>query len=433
MLSLALALTLFPPDPGRAFVAAHCASCHAGDKPKGGVRLDALSADFTDKTNRDRWAAALEQVKAGTMPPEKRPRPDPKQIAALTAWADARETARRAAQGRTVARRLNRVEYENTVRDLLGVEIVLKEQFPADATANGFDTSGDAHHVSAFLMDSYLEAADKALAVAIANGPRPAFAKKRYSIADERGVKVSTEKVFRKDESALVMFSSSAWNAITVGQFYPSERGRYRIRISAQAIQNGDKPVAFRVDAGPMLMGTKSHLVDYFDAPPDAPKVFEFVDHFEARDHIRISPYGLAVAQTVSKIGADVYTGPGLAVQWVEVEGPLHDAWPPACHTRLFGDLPQGPAPAFNNRTRVEVVSKNPEADAATILKKFARRTFRRTVTDADVTHSLELVKSRLAEGYSFERAVRVGLKAVMVSPSFLFLEEKPGKLDDFA
>ena len=61
------------------------------------------------------------------------------------------------------------------------------------------------------------------------------------------------------------MFSSSEWNAVTVGQFYPPDRGRYRIRISARAVQSNGKPVAFRVDAGPMLMGTKNHLVDYFE------------------------------------------------------------------------------------------------------------------------------------------------------------------------
>ena len=75
----------------------------------------------------------------------------------------------------------------------------------------------------------------------------------------------------------------------------------------------------------------------------------------------------------VNKIGAHAYDGPGLAVQWVEVEGPIHDAWPPASHRRIFGDLPQAPVA----RDRLEVVSKNPMEDASRILRGFAKLRFR--------------------------------------------------------
>src|SRR5262249_9689490 len=149
-----------------------------------------------------------------------------------------------------------------------------------------------------------------------------------------------------------------------------------------------------------------------------------------ARTTVHILPYGLAGAQTVNKIGADKYEGPGVAVQFVEIEGPLHEAWPPASHKLIFGDLEQKPSPVFNNSKRVEVVSNNPEADAEKILRDFARRAFRRSVTDADLKPYLTLVKSKLTAKQSFEKAVRVGLAAIMVSPNFLFLREKPGKLD---
>jgi hypothetical protein len=115
----------------------------------------------------------------------------------------------------------------------------------------------------------------------------------------------------------------------------------------------------------------------------------------------------------------------------VEVEGPLHDAWPPASHRRIFGDLPQ--APLSDRRGRLEVVSPDPVADATRIVSDFARRAFRRPVTDAEIQPFLDLVKAKLAEGRSFEQAVRVGLTAVLVAPEFLFLRETPGKLDDFA
>jgi hypothetical protein len=198
-------------------------------------------------------------------------------------------------------------------------------------------------------------------------------------------------------------------------------------------MQSAGKQVTFRVDAGLMLMTGKPHLVGYFDAPPEKPRVIEFVDDLEERNTIRILPYGLASAQAVDKVGADTYGGPGLAIDWVEVEGPLHDTWPPESHRRIFGYLPQAPAPVYNHRDRVEVVSSDPPADAERILRQFARRAFRRPVTDDEIKPFVALVETKLAQGRSFEQAVRVALTAVLVSPQFLFLHEEAGRLDEFA
>ena len=180
-------------------------------------------------------------------------------------------------------------------------------------------------------------------------------------------------------------------------------------------------------------MGTRNHLVGYFDAAADQVSVTEFVDYLEARSTIRLSPYGLANAQTVDKIGADSYDGPGLAVEWIEVEGPLHESWPPECHRRLFGDLPQKKVPDHHFGDRVEVSSENPVADARQILTRFVGRAFRRNVTATDVEPFVALVEARLADKYTFEQAVRVALKGVLISPGFLFLRELPGRLDDEA
>jgi hypothetical protein len=421
----------------RPFLRKHCLECHGADKPKGKLRLDSLTADFNSAETKDRWRAVLDRLKAGEMPPKDKPRPPIADVQRLTKWIggqmESADAARRE-QGRAVLRRLNRVEYENTIRDLLGIHVELQELLPADTAAHGFDNVGEALHTSSFLMEKYLEAADIALGKAIANGPKPPLVKKRYFMKDERYVKTTTESVFRHiEDNTLVMFSSSAWNAITVGQFYPPDRGTYRFRLCLSAFQSKDKPVTLRVDAGPMLMGTKNHLVGYFDIPAGKPTIIEFTDQLEARSHIRILPYGLATAQTVNKIGADKYEGPGLAVHWIEAEGPLNDRWPPDSHRRIFGDMPQGPAPIYNARNRVEVVSKDPEADARRILLSFARRAFRRTVTEDEIKPFAALVKTKLAGKYSFEQSVRVGLTAILVSPEFLFLREKPGKLDDFA
>lgn len=337
------------------------------------------------------------------------------------------------AADRTVMRRLNRAEYERTICDLLGIRAEFKETLPMDTSSNGFDNVGDALHISSFLMDRYLEAADRALGLAIANGPQPTVLKKRYSLKDTHQVRSSTESVYLKKDDTVICFSSSAWNSVVVTGFYPQDRGTYRIRISAYGHQSAGKPVTYRLDVGPMLMGTKNHHVGYFDAAADKPTVLEFTDHFEARDHVRIHPYGLASAQTVTKVGAEKYTGAGLAVEYMEVEGPLHESWPPPSHKAIFGDLPQITVPMPNNSRRLEVASKGPMADADRILRSFARRAFRRPVTDDDVKPYVALVKRKLDEKQTFEQAMRVGLKAILVSPDFLFLRETPGRLDDFA
>lgn len=425
----------------RPFLVKHCFECHSGEKPKGKLSLDRLKPDFSSAAIGKQWQTISDQIASGEMPPEGKPRPPQESARAVSTWIDDQAKVAGAARstdtGRVVLRRLNRTEYENTVCDLLGIKLDLKEMLPADTSADGFDNNAEALHVSSFLMERYLDAADAALNMAIANSPQPPVIKKRLSCKDERHVKHTTERVFRHLDDALVFFSSSPWQGVTLGQFYPPDRGTYRFRISAYGFQSADQPVTFRIDAGPMLMGSRNHLVGYFDAPPDRPGVIEFTDHFEARTTIRLLPYNLASAQAVHKVGADTYDGPGLAVEWVEVEGPLHDTWPPESHRRIFGDMSQTPAPVYNNRNRVEVASQNPAADAERILRRFTRRAFRRTVTDADLEPFIALFQSRLEEKYSFEQALRVALKGVLVSPDFLFLREsrpaKGGRLDDFA
>ena len=138
---------------------------------------------------------------------------------------------------------------------------------PADSSANGFDNIGEAMHVSSFLMDKYLEAADSALSIAIANEPRPPVIKKRYSLKDQHQVKTTTENVYRIQGDAVALFSSSAWDAVHIYDFYPSDRGRYRFRISASAIQSSGKPVTYCVSVTGKPMAGTSGFIGYFDAP----------------------------------------------------------------------------------------------------------------------------------------------------------------------
>ena len=104
--------------------------------------------------------------------------------------------------------------------------------------------------------------------------------------------------------------------------------------------------------AGTLKEATQQHLVGYYEVPPDKPTVVEFVERLEAQNTIRIVVDGLGVTPpVVEKVGAENYKGPGLNLQWVEIEGPLHDSWPPPSHRRIFGDLPQAQAPPRRTAT----------------------------------------------------------------------------------
>ena len=103
--------------------------------------------------------------------------------------------------------------------------------------------------------------------------------------------------------------------------------------------------------AGTMQAVTEERIVGYYDVPPGKPTVVEFVEKLEPKNTVRIVVDGLGVTPpVVEKVGAENYKGPGLAVQWVEIEGPLHDTWPPPSHRRIFGDLPQAPAPTAEDK-----------------------------------------------------------------------------------
>ncbi len=417
----------------------HCVSCHSGGLPKGRLRLDGVDLALADQAGREQWHKVLERLRAGEMPPSEAVQPASADVEAFIAWLAPRlaeaDAAARAAEGRVVWRRLNRHEYQNTLRDLLAIPIQLKELLPPDSSADGFDNAGAAHHTSSFLMEKYLEAADLALNMAIANRPTPPpLIQKRYSLKEGHPIRGTTEDVYRfSADGEVVCFCSSEWHNVSITPFYPPDAGLYRFRISAAAVQSSGKPVTFRVTLNGTRLTGKSGLIGYFDAPAETPTVIEFVRYMEPRTTISLLPYGLAHANTVKQVGGEKWEGPGLAVQYVEVEGPLFETWPPASHRRLFGDLPQRNFPAYNFRERVEVVSEQPLVDAERILTDFTRRAFRRSVSADDVAPFLEVVRAKLADGYSFELAVRAALKGVLISPEFLFLRERPGKLDDYA
>jgi len=148
---------------------------------------------------------------------------------------------------------------------------------------------------------------------------------------------------------------------------------------------------------------------------------------------------------------------PSIALRWMEVEGPLYDDATTAGYRLLFGDLPlvkveakargvtipvvdpaeprpKGGEPAEPLReVTVDVVSKNPRQDADRLLRAFLARAYRQPVVEEDVQLFLGLIEARRQAGLSFAESMLAGYAAVLASPGFVFLDEKPGKLDDSA
>ena len=403
----------------RPFLSRHCIDCHGEDVAKRDFRLDTLKPDFAARESAEAWGEVLKKLEAGEMPPKKKKRPPAGDLAAVVKWIDAglrgAEEASRKTEGRVVLRRLNRVEYENTISDLLAVDVELSDLLPEDSVSHGFDNIGEALSISAVLMERYLEAADVALDEAIVPGPRPKLYKKRFDLRDESQIKRRIGRFVRDLGDALVFFNSR-YSPSTLRRCRVPVRGKYRFRISAYGYQSHGKPVTMVVYAGGLSSRSgKSRLVGFFDVPEGKPTGVEFVELLDPRGTIKTMGYGLGQRQ-IQK--ASEFKGAGLAVQWIEVEGPLHDSWPPESHRRLFGktDLKAGAL-----------------KDAERILREFIPRAFRRPVGEGKIAPYLDLVRSRLDAKVPFVDALRVGLKAVLCSPDFLFLRERPGRLDDYA
>ncbi len=411
------------PPPPRLF-AQYCFDCHGDEAAKGRLRLDLLKADFTDPNNAASWIKVLDMLMAGEMPPRGKKQPPGQDVREVVQWLRPRlhaaDLARQRARGRVILRRLNRFEYEQTLHDLLAINKPLSHLLPEDGSAFGFDNIGAALNTSSQLMERYVEAADVALQAAMIDGPRPPSTRRRFSYLQEPGIvlqlaRESNSRMFAVTDDAFIMFSDYiSYGGGKLTQFRAPVAGRYRVRITAYGHQG---PVTMRVYAG-ATRETSNHLVGHYDLPAGKPTVVEFEDEFPATSTITLLPYRLKRGAFVNLGREKLLQRTGLALQSVEIEGPIEKEWPRQSYRQLFGDLD---------------LAKGTIGDAQEVLRKFVPRAFRRPVTEDEMRPYVDLVRSRLEEKQDFKTAMRLGLQAVLCSPRFLFLDEKPGPLDDFA
>ena len=484
--------------PVQPFFDAHCYDCHDAAEKKGDLDLTALKADFADAETFARWVKVFDRIESGEMPPKKKARPPAEATKVVTQWLHesliAAEGARLQGSPRTGIRRLTRAEYENTVRDLFDMPgLALAGELPPDGAAHGFDKNSDALDLSHVNLAKYVEAADRTLDLAIATQPKPPTVRKaRLSLAQPGGfvahILLNGDGVLLRDMKPDPEFppageqghlDEAAHERIgtfrrgsTVGLFRHEDEsvspyfaahvtiypGRYRVRTSLWSFQwdKGEVLPARGTEAGRLsvvqLTGDgrggqhPSYVLGYYDAPSLRPQEHEVITWLNHNEILGFNAASLAPVANYSRKGrAMAFTGPGIACDWLDIEGPLHEQWPPAAHKLLFGDLPLAEwkaeanpnvrAPvrkevrqigAGQNRRDPEkgvwtVRSVEPLKDADRLLASFLPKAFRRPVADEVRAQYVSRVEERVKAGDCFETAMRSVYRSALCSPDFLF------------
>jgi hypothetical protein len=411
----------------------HCFDCHDADTQKGGLDLSGLSFDPADAGGIATWEKIHDRVRDGEMPPRKRSRPPAEEMKAWLTVLDANlyaaSAAQQAREGRALARRLNRDEYQNTLRDLLGVEADYRTRLPEDGRVHGFDKVGAALSVSAEHLQTYMAVAHAALEEVLQTYPSPPSPPVLYPQRWEeqhfgKDFFGRFGKTFGNQPDAIVRFGDFV-DAI-VGFRPVTKEGTYRFRVHARAW--GGETVTARIRAGGRRQSDPSYVVAYPEFPPEGATV-EVLAYLQPGETLRVTPIGIGPPGAMHRVehllkgkakggyDANTYQGPGLAMEWVEAEGPLRPSRPKHSPERWLGKLN---------------LAKATPADAERLLVEFLPRAFRRPVTAEELRPYREIF-AEVARDAGFLAGIKVALQTALCSPHFLFLDAPAGPLDDFA
>lgn len=383
-----------------------CSGCHNDRNASGGLNLGLFTEAVTLTSRRDEWEVILRRVEAGEMPPEGAPK-DAAELSVMLGFLKKEfERADRLVKpdpGRIVARRLNRVEYQNTVRDLLGVSYRADREFPRDDEGEGFDNIADLLSISPLLAEKYMSAAATIAAKAMGTEtlPKPT----------EFGYMVNSDPKIRKHAEALIYYGQEAWllDASTLEfRHHVDYSGEYRVRID-MAGSRGKNGAPLKLGLwmdGKLLesrmIETKTPTFEGFGMYP-----------YWGMDTKLILPQG----DHTFRLGI---IGDELSKKMKE-----DDAFNPRKNIYPYGIKFFGPFPAkVESASRKQVLICNPKLGVACtrkIVRNLARRAFRRTVTSAELAALMRFVKTAETPEQGIQNAIR----AMLVSPHFLFRIER--------
>lgn len=374
------------------FLAKHCSACHNAKVKMADVNLEQLRDVSKGLAERNLWDDVLTKLRNGEMPPPGRPRPTAAEMKSVTGWIDG-QLARidkhvKPDPGRVTARRLNKSEYNNTIRDLLAVNFHPADDFPNDDAGYGFDNIGDVLTLSPVLMEKYLASAEKIAKMAIITGKPFKPALERYNAdkakADVLTGAIAVNHVFpayaeyeltarfidrRKDKDA---------PATTVVLYLD---GKELKRRSFAPVAAANRIVTLRI---PVLPGERKLRVVPLDV--------------NGRPYRNVNDKQLA-DPSLREVFMD----------YVEVKGPFFDEklGKPESHKKIF------------------VCDDGTPECARTIVTGLAKRAWRRPVTENEINRLAGFVVEARKDGDSFEQGVQLALEAVLVSPHFLFRIER--------
>jgi hypothetical protein len=440
-------------------LASHCLGCHGADTQESGLRLDTLSTDLNDAAAARRWEKVFDKLSAGEMPPKSEDRPPEELLrSAIGTLRDHLHRAslqRQEREGRVLIRRLNNVEYENTLHDLLGINVPLKELLPEDSTTAGFDNVSTGLDLSATHFLRYQEAAARAISAVVPPHPPIPFSDTRTGLDMTKKGPNFNEGLGRNSKlqgDTLIVYSKLPRYGLCATAPVPSA-GRYRIQMKACAVGAEAKPIPVGLMTvmqngreGPVLREVR-------DIPHGEPQVFEFECDLVARQAFVVNLLTTWDIRRFKK-PIDEYTGPGLRVEWMKIEGPL-DAFPSPRYATLFDGIPLkarsvvkaeatgGRVPVISDKRLVQhweadplvPASDRPREDAERLIRTFLPRAFRRPATADEERHFVNATLAKLDQGQSFYDAMQYGYQLILSSPDFLFLlnSSSTARLDDYA
>ncbi len=454
------------------FLKTHCLKCHGPEKKEGQLRVDQqLKNEFLDPASKEKWGEVINVLNSHEMPPEGEPQPKPDEVARVVDWITEQMTQAELIRrdGVIVLRRLNRDEYRNTIRDLIGVDFDVSG-FPQDPPSGGFDNNGKALTLSPLQTELYLEAARKILDRALVEGDRPPAIKWRFEPetgdSDSNRVKYDGNNAIVNGgrnpvKDGFKVLHHDSWDKhLNARDFKVKHEGEFIVRIRAagriptreEVVEAARLKLAERRDKQTKEnpKGEKYHVAQFetdlkhfesdrmydygpprlklvqtlggqpktiaeldVDATLKEPQVYEVRTRFSTESAGLTIEYAYAIPRVLENFwfqGHDEFARPEMHVDWFELEGPVFESWPPPSHQRILFDSP---------------MSKSDERGyARDVLARFMRRAYRRSVSETEIDDKLKLFDLVHKEEPSFLQAIKTPLIAVMVSPHFLYLAE---------
>jgi hypothetical protein len=438
------------------FVEENCLTCHNDKKKRGGFSLEKYDSHASMVEDADKWEEVVRKLQSGEMPPEDEPQPDKAQVKTVTQWVDREITKAEKAMsvdpGRVTTRRLNRTEYNNSIRDLLAVDIRPADEFPQDDSGYGFDNIGDVLSLPPVLMERYIAAADKVVRAAIygVEVMKPTLVRLD---AGQRKIPERKEPLFEYDTTGLTLP-----NALHATHLFPVT-GDYTFKVSLGGLRPaGSEPleVALWMDGKIVRQDTldPDGGASFFDDRQDfSGKTLDFKVHVTAGSHW--------IAGTVLRMYEGLptkYNGPNpskrppppprvfkpranATPEQIERQRKFFEerqkeivpvSEPRVSFVEVAGPYDQKAGASVESRARVfscghaAVDTKAHVATCPTkIVSSFARRAFRRPVTAAETKRFVDVFDMARKNGETFDESIGFALQGILVSPDFLFRIER--------